>query len=210
MRKNKILIATTNPAKKKYLNWVIEDLGFDIVYLEDIKKEVNVKETGENFRENAELKVSHYSKLVEYLVISSDGGLVIPVLGDNWNSLFTHRFAGEKATDLDRVRKLLEIMKNYKGEERKVYFQEAIALGRQGKAIFSYETKGNPRYLSYSYNPEKFIEGFWVANLLYYPELKKHYTNLTERERLEISSSHWRELKEKVREFIKNKWNALE
>lgn len=32
--KEKILVATTNPAKKKYLEWVVKDLGFDIVFFE--------------------------------------------------------------------------------------------------------------------------------------------------------------------------------
>ncbi len=204
-KKAKILIATTNPAKKKYLEWVIEDLDFNIVYLDQLKKKINFKEIGKNFKENAELKASQYSNLFGYLTICSDGGLIIPALGNNWNSLLTHRFAGEKATDLDRVNELLKIMQKYKGHERKIYFQDAIALAQQGRALFSYEARSGPRYLSRSYNPEKFIKGFWVANLIYYPELKKHYTELSKKEKLKIPSSHWRELKKKVEEFIKEK-----
>jgi len=204
-KKAKILIATTNSAKKKYLEWVIEDLDFNIVYLDQLKKKINFKETGKNFKENAELKASQYSNLVDYLTICSDGGLIIPILGNNWNSLLTHRFAGEKASDLDRVNELLKIMQKYKGQEREIYFQDTIALAQQGQVLFSYEARSGPRHLSHSYNPEKFIKGFWVANLIYYPELKKHYTELSKKEKLKIPSSHWQGLKEKVEEFIKER-----
>lgn len=205
--KDRILIATTNPAKKKYLEWIVGDLDFDIVRLDELKKIPDFEEEGKTFKENAKLKAIYYSNLVDYLTLCSDGGLIIPALGKNWNGLSTHRWAGKKATDLDRVNELLKIMQKYKGEQRMVYFQEVIALAKQGKALFSCEAKSGPRYLaeSYSYNPKKFLKGFWVANLLYYPELKKYYTDLSEKGKLKIPSSHWQELKKKVREFLLGK-----
>lgn len=205
MPRDKILIATTNPAKKKYLEFVVEDLNFDfdIVYLEQLDKEIDIEEIGKNFKENAELKAAQYSTLVDHLAICSDGGLIIPALGDKWDSLLTHRFAGAGATDLDRVNALLKLIQRYKGKQRVAYFQEAIAIGKQGRSLFSYETKSSPRQLSYSFNPKKFIKGFWIANLLYYPEIEKYHADLSERQRLEISSGHWQEFKKKVEEFLK-------
>ncbi len=198
---NKILIATTNPAKKEYLKWVVDGLDFEPIFLDNLEKKAEIKEIGKDFKENAQLKASQYSKLVDYLTISADSGVFIPVLGNNWDSLLTHRFAGEKATDLDRANKLLEIMKDFKGEDRIIYFKNAVSLAKNSQVIFCHETKSAPRYLTNSYNPDKFIKGHWVANLLYYPESKKHYLELSEEERF---GSHWQELKEKVQEFLKN------
>lgn len=176
-----------------------------LFFLSDLDKNIEVEEKGKDFKENAKLKAHEYSKLVDFLTISSDGGTFIPALGNDWDSLLTHRFAGKEATDLDRVNKILEIMKDYKGNKRKVYFKEAIVLGKKGRLLFSHQAKSDTRYLTDYYNPEKFIEGFWIANLLYYPSIQKHYVDLSEEERIgALPNTHWAKLKREVQNFVKS------
>ncbi len=202
--KESILIATTNPAKKEYLEWLVEALGFDITYVSQLENVPEAEETGKNFQENAKLKALHYSSFMGSLVIASDGGLIIPALGDKWNSLHTHRFAGNEATDIDRVKELLKLMAPFKGRERVVYLKESVALAKNSRVLFCHEAKSGPRYLLHACDPKEFIEGFWIANLLYYPELKKRYSELSPDERFGTPSGTWSMLKKKLQMFVRN------
>lgn len=199
---SQILIATTNPAKKRYLAWVVKDTGLKPIYFDQIRSKLEVEEKGKDFKENAAQKAREYSKLVDHLTICTDGGLVIPALGDDWDRLLTHRFAGLRASDYDRVRELLSMMEGKAGNEREVFFEEAIAIARHGMIVFNFLAKGPTRLLAETCILKNFVEGFWIANLLFYPELGKSYSELTEAERMEMTSSHWQEFKEQVEQFI--------
>ena len=81
------------------------------------------------------------------LVIASDGGLVIPALGDNWESRYTHRFAGPAADDRERARRLLEVMGPLRGDERSASWVEAVALADRGEVLASWSLTGATGYI---------------------------------------------------------------
>lgn len=200
---NKILLATTNPSKTEKLKWVLEGLGFDYLEVRDLQNQIDFEEDGETFEKNAIIKAINWSKEANCLTIASDGGITIPVLGNNWNSLMTHRFAGARANDEDRIKALLKIMDPHqKDEDRLVYWSEAIAIAQNGKRFDSWQVDGDKGFLAKSYDPKRIKPGWWVTSLWYYPEFKKIYNDLSEEELSKVDTA-WGQLKEKVQNFFK-------
>ena len=115
----KILLATGNPAKQQTLRWLLEGLPLMAVTPKELGIDSIPEEHGETHEDIARLKAKDWSQASSMLAIASDGGLVIPALGNNWESRFTHRFAGPDADDDERLVQLLEIMKPYQGSDRK-------------------------------------------------------------------------------------------
>ena len=104
MAMQKALLGTTNPAKLERLGWLLEGLPIETVAPSSLGlSRFDPKETGATHEENARLKAEAWSQAAGLPALASDGGLVIPALGDDWLSLHTHRFAGEDADDDARI-----------------------------------------------------------------------------------------------------------
>ena len=128
----KILLATGNQAKQEILRWLLEGLPLTAITPEELGLTSGPEETGETHQEIARLKARDWSQASAMLVIASDGGLVIPALGSDWESRFTHRFAGAEADDDERLNLLLEIMQPYSGSDRAASWTEALAIADSG------------------------------------------------------------------------------
>lgn len=124
----KLILATANPHKIIKLRQIFEQYFKDI-FPQD--KNIDINEDGNTFLENAEKKAIEISKIYHCYAVATDGGVLIPALGDNWNGLLTKRFIGrDDATDFDRIEALLELMKDKKGTERAILWNEANRLGK--------------------------------------------------------------------------------
>jgi XTP/dITP diphosphohydrolase len=193
----KILIGTTNPAKREKLSWLFDDCdSFELVSVDDANLNLNIEENGNNFEENAIIKALAYSSAFDGYAVSSDGGATIPVLGNNWNELLTHRFAGNDATEIDRLNLMVKMMAPYENEDRLVLWNEAIALAYKGKLLFSFLQSGEKGYLQKEYNKDSIMPGFWLANLWFCPSFGKTYSELTEEQRRHDDFT-WSKVKEK-------------
>lgn len=117
-------------------------------------------------------KALHYSHAANSLAIASDGGLNIPALGDRWDPLQTHRFAGEDASEEERARALLKMMEGLHGDQRRAFFVEAVALAHRGDLLGEWEAQGEDALVAEAM-PDRLIPGFWAGSLLYYPRLGK-------------------------------------
>jgi len=118
----KLLLATTNPTKVEKMKYCLKGLGFDYLTIDDFKMRPEFEEAGVSYEQNAIIKALAWSGIVDCLVMASDGGVTIPVLGEKWNGLATHRFAGENASETDRCDALLKIMANYQKSEQRVIY----------------------------------------------------------------------------------------
>lgn len=65
-----------------------------------------VEETGATFAENAILKAKGYAAQTGFWTLADDSGLEVEVLGGA-PGVFSARYAGENATDADKIAKLL-------------------------------------------------------------------------------------------------------
>ena len=196
----KIILGTNNPHKKEKLSWIVEGFFDEIVPFE---RKIEIDEKGKSFEKNAQIKSLAVAKKYGCYAIASDGGVLIPALGNNWNELLTRRFVGkENVSDFERIDALLEIMRGKKGEERRIIWREAIAIANPERVIFSSEVEGDTGLLQETYNPKQYKEGIWLCTITSYPQFGgKNFFELSEKEK-EYGEISWHKLREKTREFL--------
>ena len=134
----KILIATTNIGKIKEFQEILNKKKiFEIFTLNDLNISVDVKETGNTFEENAEIKATFYSKLSKMPTISEDSGLVIDSLNGE-PGIYSARYGGKNLNDNDRVEVVLKKMTKIHKEERSARFISVICgVGFGSRSLFS-------------------------------------------------------------------------
>ncbi len=191
-----VLIATTNPAKRERLRALLDGWNVPCRGLETLAPVPSPEETGADHLQNALLKAGYWSERSAGLALASDGGMAIPALGPTWNSLTTHRAAGDVDSDEERVAHLLRLTTSLEGEDRAAIWEEAVALADRGQTLRWWQVQGPKGYLLSSPRPAR-IPGFWVASLWHFPQLGKAYTELSSKE-LERIGDPWVRLREQV------------
>ena len=101
-----IIIATGNAGKVREFKRMLEPLGYQVFSQKEKGIVLDVEETGSTFAENAMLKARAVWKIAGLPVIADDSGLCVDAL-DGRPGIYSARYAGEHATDADRVEKLL-------------------------------------------------------------------------------------------------------
>ena len=213
MAMQKALLGTTNPAKLERLGWLLEGLPIETVAPSSLGlSRFDPKETGATHEENARLKAEAWSQAAGLPALASDGGLVIPALGDDWLSLHTHRFAGEDADDDARIRRLLELMESYSGADRKGVWVESVALAGGGLPTVSWLVEGPAGYILEAPDDAHRIPDFWFFSLWFLPELDKTYAAAFQDPKADLDSigDHWARLKSKVRDYVMGRQSAAD
>ncbi|HEV2170340.1 MAG TPA: non-canonical purine NTP pyrophosphatase, partial [Candidatus Binatus sp.] len=80
---NRLLIATTNPAKLAEYRLILRELGIELalVSLAELGIAEAPEETGATFAENALIKARYYFPRARIATLADDGGLEIDALG---------------------------------------------------------------------------------------------------------------------------------
>ena len=104
--KMKIVIATNNQGKVREIKEMLEPLGYQPVSLKDAGIDIEVAEDGETFAENAHKKAAAVYEICKCPVIADDSGLEVDFLGGA-PGIYSARYAGEGATDEQRIGKIL-------------------------------------------------------------------------------------------------------
>jgi len=197
-----ILLATRNPAKADALRGLLEGLPLHPLTPEEAGLDLPETEEGENHGSVALAKAVSASRLFGGLALASDGGLVVPALGEGWRSLLTRRFAGPGATDEERARALLERMRGLTGEARRAYWVEAVALAWEGRPLGVWEAQGGEGgVIGEGWDPSRPLSPFWVWRLWYFPALGKTREEMTPQERERVGDP-WTRLRPPVQEFL--------
>lgn len=140
------------------------------------------EENAPTFAENAAGKVLQYSRLCQELVFADDSGLVVPSLGGA-PGVHSARYAGEHATNSQRIEKLLSEMRGKLGMERTAYFVCAIALAKQGRAIAIVTDSVYGEILE----APRGSSGFGYDPVFYFPALKKTFAEISKEEKNQLS-----------------------
>ncbi|MGA1861336.1 XTP/dITP diphosphatase [Deferribacter thermophilus] len=138
----KIFVATSNKGKLKEIKEILKPIEIISIY-DVLKNPPDVVEDGNSFEENAKKKGELLSRFVDGFVIADDSGLVVDALGGK-PGIYSARYAGENATDLDNNLKLLNDLNGVPFEQRDAKFVCVIALCKSGKTIETFygEYKG--------------------------------------------------------------------
>ena len=105
----KLLLATNNRAKVAEYRNLLEDIPFRLVTLSEQGITTEVDETGETLEENARLKADALSRESGLVALADDSGLEVEALGGE-PGILSARYAGEGASDKDKVNYLLARM----------------------------------------------------------------------------------------------------
>lgn len=134
MSKPKLLLATNNKAKVREYARLLKGIPYRIVSLEDVGISEQVEETGASFEENAALKAKRYSELSGLITMADDSGLEVDALGGQ-PGVRSARYAGENASDEQRIAFLLDKMTNIPWDKRIARFRCVIAIARPGRRV---------------------------------------------------------------------------
>ena len=195
-----ILLATGNRDKQAEFRRLLDALPFAPVTPAEAGLSGVPDEEGDTHEAIARDKAAQWSKMASMLAIASDGGLVLPALGPRWESRYTHRFAGPAADNGERLRRLLELMRPYRGEDRRASWVEALAIADRGRVLASWELSGAIGYLD-EHPPAGSLPEFWVFSVWRFPQFGATYSQLTGAQRESIDD-HWGRLRRLVSRFL--------
>jgi XTP/dITP diphosphohydrolase len=136
----KLLVGTNNQGKIKELNEFLTDLPVQLFGLNNFNNLSEVEETGQTFAENAVLKANSYALQTGLWSLSDDSGLEVEALGGA-PGVFSARYAGEKASDEERLIKLLDELAETNDDLRRARFVCAMAVADE-KGEIKFLTEG--------------------------------------------------------------------
>ncbi len=198
-----ILIGTKNQYKVTEILSLLGNLPeVDIHSWEELGLEIKIEEDRSTLKKNAEKKAVEISKLTDWYVLASDGGVDIPGLGKKWDILRNQRIVGEDKTDVEKAEKLFYLMKGLKGEGRKASYRLALALAQKGKLIWSIEQISDNGFISEKLCDKEIPSYRWMGHLWYYPQYNDVFNKLNE-ENKEGVRKQGTEIKKELRKAIK-------
>ena len=178
----KLLLATNNQAKVHEYRSLLRNVAYKLVAPAEQGITTIVDEVGGSLEENARIKATAYAAESRLLSLADDSGLEVDALGGEPGPL-SARYAGEGASDRDRINYLLARMGDIPWEERQARFRCVIALVWPGggleicrgecPGIITFEPRGEG---GFGYDPVFFL-----------PELGKTMAELTPQQKNRIS-----------------------
>jgi XTP/dITP diphosphohydrolase len=192
----KLLLATNNKGKAREYKSLLSGIPFELVTPAEVGISTEVEETGKTFEENAKLKATALAAESQLLTLADDSGLEVDALGGEPGTL-SARYAGENASDSDRVNYLLSKMQGVPQEKRQARFKCVIAIATpDGKVeLCSGECDG---FIALRPKGNK---GFGYDPIFYLPELGKTMAELPPEEKNRIS--HRARAAAKAREVLR-------
>jgi XTP/dITP diphosphohydrolase len=134
-----IVIATTNIGKLREVQRALSSLGLPLTDLSGFGDVMPVDENGKTFADNALIKAQGYARQLGLWTLADDSGLEVDALRGA-PGIYSARYAGSGASDLERNIKLLTELSQTEDNDRRARFVSAIALvDHSGEFIFSAE-----------------------------------------------------------------------
>ena len=179
---SKLLLATNNRAKVREYRRLLQDQPFELVSLAERGITTEVDEVGESLEENARLKATVLATESRLSALADDSGLEVDALGGEPGRL-SARYAGEGASDRDRVDYLLAKLGGVPWERRSARFRCVIAIAEPDGEVelCSGECEG---FITFEPRGE---QGFGYDPVFYLPGLDKTMAELPLRIKNQVS-----------------------
>jgi XTP/dITP diphosphohydrolase len=163
-RVSDLLLASQNPGKLNEMRQLVAGLPLRVVGPRDLGIHDAPDETGATFLENAAIKALHYARLSGLLTVADDSGISVDALGGE-PGLYSSRFGGEGASDLDRNLLLLEKLKDVPWDARGARFTSAVVAARDGRVLFEAQEEVHGQIAF----EQRGRQGFGYDPLFFYP-----------------------------------------
>jgi len=138
-----IVVGSFNPKKAAEIAELLEGLEIPVRALAEFSGVEPVPECGKTFAENSRIKALGLARQVASPgvlgVVADDSGLEVDALGGR-PGIYSARYAGDDATDPERVQRLLEELGDLPPEKRGARFRCHIALADKDRILT--ETEG--------------------------------------------------------------------
>lgn len=176
----RIIVATKNENKIREISEMLSPLGFEVISQTNAGIDIDVEETGDTFLKNALIKARAVSLVCDDYVLADDSGLCVDAL-DGRPGVYSARYAGEGATDSEKIEKLLDEL----GDEtnRSAKFVTSMAfITPDGKEITT-----NGVVLGRILREPSGNNGFGYDPVFYSDELEKSFAEATPDEKNSVS-----------------------
>jgi XTP/dITP diphosphohydrolase len=190
-----LLLASQNPGKLAEMRVLVEGLPFRVVAPREIGIADAPDETGHTFLENATIKALAYARASGLLTVADDSGLSVDAL-DGGPGLYSSRFGGEGASDLERNRLLLEKLRGVPPEGRGARFTSAVAVAKDGTVLFQAQESVTGAIAE----GLRGTGGFGYDPLFYFPPFGKTFGEVPREEKDRVS--HRGKAFARLREFL--------
>jgi XTP/dITP diphosphohydrolase len=169
----KLLLATNNAGKVKEYRSLLQGIPFEMVTPGEIGITMDVAETGATYRENARLKACSLAAQSGLLTLADDSGIEVDALNGE-PGVVSARYAGENASNAERVDHLLSELKDVPKEKRTARFYCLIAIAQPNGTVqfCDGECKGT---IAFKPSGER---GFGYDPIFYLPEWGKTMAEL--------------------------------
>jgi XTP/dITP diphosphohydrolase len=178
----RLLLATTNRGKATEYRSLLTGLSFELVTLDQVGISQEAPEDFNTFEENARSKAEFYSRLSGLLTVADDSGLEVEAL-DGEPGVRSSRYAGDNATDAERVDFLLRKMQGIPRETRQAKFRCVIAIALPGSETVTVEGECQ----GYIALMPRGTQGFGYDPIFFLPEYGKTIAEIPSELKNEIS-----------------------
>ena len=169
----RLLLATTNQGKAAEYRDLLKGLDLEMVTLDQAGISQEADESFNTFEENARHKAAFYAELGGLPTLADDSGLEVDALSGE-PGVRSSRYAGDNATDADRVDFLLTKLKDIPHQKRTARFRCVIAVARPGGRIETAEGACD----GYIATEPRGHNGFGYDPVFYLPEFGKTIAEL--------------------------------
>jgi XTP/dITP diphosphohydrolase len=175
-----LVIATSNPGKVAEMRDLLTGFPVELKSLTDFGPIPAVEEDGETFDENAYKKASFTARILGIPALADDSGLVVEAL-DGAPGVLSARYAGENATDEQRMAKLLKEMQGQ--THRQAAFECVLSIAVPSGPALTYEARCEGLIAEQPVGQG----GFGYDPIFFYPPLNKTFGQMTRAEKSRVS-----------------------
>lgn len=176
----RIIAATGNVGKIKEIKKIFSDDNVEIISMGEIGIDIDIEENGTTFEENSLIKARTIAKMTGEISLADDSGLCVDALGGA-PGIYSARYAGEDATDEERIEKLLGELSDEKNRSAKFVSVIAVVFPDGKEMTACGEVKGKIAYKSSGNG------GFGYDPVFISDELGKTFGDASADEKNEIS-----------------------
>lgn len=173
-------MATTNPGKLREFQAIFAPLPFTLVTPADLGLALDVEETGQTFRENAEIKARAYWSATRMLCLAEDSGFEIDAL-NGAPGVHSARWEGDDYGHKNRL--IVERLRGLQGTARRCRYVCEIVLIEPGGRLHHARGTLTGRVAEAPAGSG----GFGYDPIFYVPRLRRTLAQLTAAEKNAIS-----------------------
>lgn len=194
----KFIIATNNEHKLIELKRILEPLGINAFSPKEYGISFDdVEENGLTFKENSLIKAKAALDKTGLPAIADDSGICVDAL-DGAPGIYSARFAGENATDVDKNNLILKKLENVSDDDRGAHYTCAISCVFPNNDIIQVEGKC---YGKIAYKPDG-DGGFGYDPIFLYNGVSFGKVSADEKDKVSHRGNALRKLKTELEKYL--------